>query len=149
MIVYIKPKVGILCDEVLVKFGMTRQSVEKAFGVEPAVIEIDNVMGEVRERRFGMIFTFEKNKLLYIEISLNVQLRYKNIDIFNALNTVELLSKYDTPTLNIGKYMNFYKLGIMLGGFGKRKIPEKKLVFVYPQKKKGFFEDMYKIGGGK
>lgn len=45
--------------------------------------------------------------------------------------------------------MNFYKLGIMLGGFGKRKIPEKKLAFLYPQKEKDFFESMYKIGGGK
>lgn len=149
MIVNIKPRVGIICDEVLIKYGMTRQSIQEAFGIEPAIVEIDNVMEEIRERRFGMVFTYEKGKLIHIEVSLNVKLMYKEIDIFGLSNSVELLSKYDIPTSNVGKYMNFYKLGIMLGGFGKRKIPEKKLAYLYPQKEKDFFVDMYKIGGGK
>ena len=149
MIVNIKPRVGITCDEVLIKYGMTRQSIQEVFGVEPSIVEIDNVMDEIREHRFGMIFTFEKEKLICIEVSLNTKLIYKEVDIFGLSNTIELLSKYDTPTSNVGKYMNFYKLGIMLGGFGKKKIPEKKLAFLYPQKERGFFEDMYNIGGGK
>lgn len=149
MIVNIKPRVGIICNEVLIRYGMTRQSVHEAFGVEPAIVEIDNVMEEIREHRFGMVFIYEKEKLIHIEVSLNVKLMYKDIDIFGLYNSVELLSKYDIPTSNVGKYMNFYKLGIMLGGFGKRKIPEKKLAFLYPQKEKDFFMDMYKIGGGK
>lgn len=113
MIVNIKPRVGIICDEVLIKYGMTRQGIQEAFGVEPAMIEIDNVMEEIREHRFGMVFTYEKEKLIYIEVSLNTKLIYKEVDIFGFSNSVELLSKYDVPTSNVGKYINFYKLGII------------------------------------
>lgn len=98
MIVNIKPRVGIICDKVLIKYGMTRQSIQEAFGIEPAIVEIDNVMEEIRERRFGMVFTYEKGKLIYIEVSLNTKLMYNEIDIFGLSNSVELLSKYDVPT---------------------------------------------------
>jgi acyl CoA:acetate/3-ketoacid CoA transferase alpha subunit len=45
--------------------------------------------------------------------------------------------------------MNFYKLGICLGGFGKKRIPEKKLVTIFAENQKDMFVSRYRTGGGK
>jgi hypothetical protein len=54
----------------------------------------------------------------------------QGIDIFNDGEAVSKLSRFDVPTPDNGKFMNFYKLGICLGGYGHKRIPEKKLELV-------------------
>jgi hypothetical protein len=44
--------------------------------------------------------------------------------------------------------LNFYKLGICLGGFGKKRIPEKKLVTVFAKSKIEMFKTRLKTSGG-
>ena len=59
------------------------------------------------------------------------------------------LSEFDRPTADDGKIMNFYKLGISLGGFGRKRIPEKKLVTVFAENQKKKFLIRYRVEGGK
>jgi len=50
---------------------------------------------------------------------------WTRIDILHGNAVVIKLSQFDTPTADDGKFTNFYKLGICLGGFGKKRIPQK------------------------
>jgi hypothetical protein len=75
-----------------------------------------------------------------IDIPLQESLKvyYEGIDILHDKESVMKLSEYDTPTTDDGKFMNFYKLGICLGGFGKKRIPEKKLVTFFAENQNDF-----------
>jgi hypothetical protein len=140
MKVTIEPYKGILFGDKDLHFGISQKILKKELG-EAAKIEIDNIMNEVREYRSGMVFTFIGKKLNDITVSRHVELYFENIRLFDNENVISELSNYDTPTLESkGGYMNFYKLGISLGGFGKRKIPEKRLVCIFPEERKKFYE---------
>jgi hypothetical protein len=45
--------------------------------------------------------------------------------------------------------MNFYKLGICLGGYGHKRIPEKKLVSVFPEWEIKTYKVQFYAGGGR
>ena len=138
----IRPYEGIIIDSVDVNFGMSQKEIKRIFREEAPRIEIDNIMEEIREYRCGMIFTYTKKKLLMdITATLHVELYYKDIDIFNTESVIEKLSLLDTPTPEAKNgYINFYGLGISMGGFGKRKIPEKKIVTIFPKDRIKFYE---------
>jgi len=146
MSVIIQPLTGIINDGKEIKFGITQKELKKILGEAPK-IEIDNIMDEIREYRLGMIFTFIEKKLSDITFSLHVDdLCFESINIFQDESVISKLSQYDTPTQESkGGYINFYELGISLGGFGKRKIPEKKLVTVFPKERTRFYECFLKV----
>jgi Ca2+-binding EF-hand superfamily protein len=127
-------------------FGMTQKDVKKILEEDAPKIEIDNIMEEVREYRSGMILIYKNKELIDITFTLNVNLWINNIEVFNNENFLDEISKFDNPTPE-GKngYINFYDLGISIGGFGKRKIPEKKLVSAFSKNRIKFYEFFLKM----
>ena len=147
MVVEIIPYEGIKINDIEIKFGITQEELNAILG-EAAKIEIDNIRRETREQRNGMTFSFIGDKLQNISISRHVKLFYKDVDIFNSENTLDLLSKYAEYEASKEKkngYGNFYDLGLSLGGFGDRKIPEKKLAFVFSKDRIRFFKALLTV----
>jgi hypothetical protein len=144
--VIIKPYVGIDFYGKNINFNMSQKEIRKIIGENAPKIEIDNIMEEIREYRSGMIFTYKNKKLLDITFTINVELNIFDIEIFKEENLLEKIKEHDSPTVE-GKngYMNFYKLGICIGGFGKRKIPEKKLVTAFCEERIKFYEFFIKM----
>jgi hypothetical protein len=139
MAVIIKPYVGIEDDGREINFNMTQKEVEKVLGEKAFKIEIDNIMNETREHRRACIYIYIKRKLVDITFTANNDLIINGIELFKEIDEltnkeeiVKKLKEIDTTAAEgTNGYMNFYKLGICLGGFGKKKIPEKKLVIVF------------------
>jgi hypothetical protein len=142
-------------------FGMTQDEIAKKHG-EPSKYEVNHLIKIVNEPRDGMIFiyeyeTYEKRHephLVTIEmiIGKGVNVFYEGMNLLEGKNeeVIEFLKNYnENPTPDNGKYMMFYKLGIMLGGYGKKRVPEKKLIRVFPKEKQKFYEMMFRTGGGK
>ena len=147
MAVIIEPYVGINLDGKIINFNMSQKEIRKITGENAPKIEIDNIMEEIREYRWGMVFRYINKKLVDIDFSLNVELVINGIEIFTEKNLIEKLKEYDIPTEESkGGYMNFYKLGISIGGFGKRRIPEKRLVCAFCEERREFYETILKIG---
>ena len=158
--IIIRPLAGITRiqhDEKNINFGMMQADVEAVLGA-PTQYTVNNLIKNVVEPRDGMQFIYELNDtkntaLDYIEIPIGAGLivSYEGVNFFedSTEDVVSKLSRFDTPTPDNGKYMNFYQLGICLGGYGRKRIPEKKLVRVFPAEKQKSMEMMFKIGGGK
>jgi hypothetical protein len=146
MSVILNPYKGIDFYGKEILFGMSQKDVRKITGEKSPKIEIDNIMEEIRELRSGMIFTYIDKKLIDITFTSNVDLIIHTIEVFKCNNLIEELSKFDSPTTE-GKngYINFYNLGISIGGFGKRKIPEKKLVSAFAKERIKFYEFFLKV----
>lgn len=137
---------------------MSQEEVEQLLG-RPAQYTVSNLINNVVEPRDGMQFIYaiaedKSTSLGYIEIPVGSGLRvtYEGIDFFNLKKdeVVSQLSIYDDkPTPNNGKYMNFYRLGICLGGYGRKRVEEKKFVRLFPASKQKMMEMMFRVGGGK
>ena len=113
-----------------VSFGMTRRSVTARLG--PAINEIDdNIMGEIRLYWPGLVCYFEPKTLVAVQLEQSIRVSFKEIELFTAKNVLGQLKQKDAGHDDGGEYANFPALGICLGGFGKRRIPEGRLVFAY------------------
>ena len=119
-------------------FGLTQSQIKK-MGGEAALIEVDNIMGEVRERRLGMIFKYRKKKLSVINISKHVEIIFNGYSIFPECDPIKDLSKYDTPIEGKNGSILFRDLGICYSGF-KKKIPEGKLLIVFSKEMLSFYD---------
>ena len=144
------PLKGVMFKGKEISFGMSRKDVETILG-KPAGYEVNNLIDLTWEPRDGTTFFYGKEGLQSIDIPLQKtqKVYYEGIDILYDKDVVLKLSEYDTPTADDGKFMNFYKLGICLGGFGRKRIPEKKLVTVFAENQKEMFVSRYKTGGGR
>jgi len=120
------------------RFGMNRQQVKAQWG-DPDKEEDDDIIGEIRLSWRGVVCRFEPRALKSVAISSPVRVTALGIDIFAQKNALAALSKLDPDTEDGGSYANFPKLGICLGGFGKRRIREGKVVFAYDRSKREFF----------
>jgi hypothetical protein len=148
--IIIKSLKGIMFKGKEISFGMSQEDVENILG-KPAGYEVNNLINLTWEPRDGTTFFYGKDGLQSVDIPLQATLKvyYEGIDILHDKESVLKLSKYDIPTAADGKYMNFYKLGICLGGFGRKRIPEKKLVTVFAENQKEMFIIRYQTGGGR
>ncbi|MCD8043307.1 MAG: hypothetical protein LUH10_09610 [Tannerellaceae bacterium] len=155
--VIIRPLTGITMWGKDVRFGMSQEEVEQVMG-RPAKYTVSNLINNVVEPRDGMQFIYsmaedKSTSLSFIEIPVGSGLKvtYEGIDFFGFKKdeVVSQLSVYDTPTPNNGKYMNFYGLGICLGGYGRKRVEEKKFVRLFPASKQKKMEMMFRVGGGK
>lgn len=135
MKIEIKPLVGI--NEI--KFGSSQERVIEILG-EAARIEIDNVMRETREQRMGMIFRYIGDELKDVIMSEYVEAYIFDLPIFQTDNLIEKLSKYDEPTEEIDGYVNFYNIGLSLGGFGNGTIPEGRLATAFSKDRVQFYK---------
>lgn len=123
-----------------IKFNMNQKDIKKLIGKADNII-CDNIMGEIREERKGVVLVYIKSKLIDIhfenrffhEKENNLFLEEINfnysLDVLRDLRNL----KNSNPSKEKNGYINFYGLGICLAGFGKRKIPEGKIVYVYPR----------------
>jgi hypothetical protein len=137
----LQPFVGLT----VVSFGMTQAQVAKALG-KPDETKPDDVMGLVREIRDGVEFEYwyeDKKKLAAVHFPKGTSLFYDDQDLMNTKDVLELLKTRDPKWKDNAGYMCFPKLGLTMGGFGKRRIPEGKLVIAWGRLK----ADMYTILG--
>jgi hypothetical protein len=148
--IIIIPLKGVLFTGKEISFGMSQKDVENILG-KPARYEVNNLIDLTCEPRYGTTFFYGTEGLESIDIPLQKSLKvyYEGIDILHDKESVMKLSEYDTPTADDGQFMNFYKLGICLGGYGRKRVPEKKLVTVFPESQKEAFISRYKTGGGR
>ena len=140
MAVILEPYIGINFYGKIINFNMSQKEVRKITGENAPKVEIDNIMEEIREYRSGIIFIYINKKLVDIIFSLHVELFINGIEVFKSSNLIEELKQYDEQAEETNTYSNFYKLGISVGGFGKRKIPEKKLVTAFCKDRIKFYE---------
>jgi hypothetical protein len=157
-LIIIKPYTGVTYTGKEITFGMRQKEVENKLG-ETGRFEVINLIETVVERQNGgslfyykyiKPYEYGKEELTHIDVfaGKGMTILYKDIDILNDKEAVLKLKEYDTPTPDNGKFMNFYKLGICLGGFGKKRIPEKKLVTVFAGSEIEMFKTRFKTGGG-
>jgi hypothetical protein len=158
--IYIKPCEGVMFKAKELKFGMSQSEINNLLG-KPAKFEVSNLINQMFEYRNGMIFHYKfeedfnsnygKEKLHTIDVpkGSGMKIFYEGIDILNDNEAVSKLSKFDTPTPDNGKFMNFYKLGICLGGYGRKKIPQKRLVSVFPKWEIKTYKVQFYAGGGR
>jgi hypothetical protein len=156
--VQIKPLEGFIFKDTEIKFGMSQRETEKLLD-RPKKFRVSNLLKEITESRSGAFFYYwfnedyrinfgtEKLNSFKAPIESGIRVFYKDIDIFNDKEAVSKLSQYDTPTAADGAYMNFYELGICLGGYGRKKLF--KFVILFSKGEIKYFEKLYKEGGGK
>lgn len=149
LIIY--PLEGFILDGKEVNFGMSQTDVEKVLG-KPPKFEVNNLINQIFEPRSGTTFHYKENELYSVDIPIDkgVVVTYAGIDLLNDKDTIAKLSQYDNePTPCNGKFINFYKLGICLGGFGRKRIPEKKMITIFSSKQIDLFKFQFLTGGGK
>lgn len=149
--IIICPPEGLIFDGNEIYFGMSQADIEKKIG-KPAKFEVNNLINQIFEPRSGTIFRYKENELYSVDVPIDkgVIITYAGIDLLNDKEVIAKLSQYDKfPTPNNGKFMIFYELGICLGGFGSKRIPEKKMVTIFSQKQINLFRMQFLTGGGK
>ncbi|MDR1315866.1 MAG: hypothetical protein LBK13_03235 [Spirochaetales bacterium] len=156
--VHIKPLEGFLFKNKEIKFGMSQREIENLLE-KPEEFEVSNLSKGITESRDAADFFYwfqgdyiinygiEQLRSLDVPLESGIRIFYKDIDILNDEEAVSKLSQYDTPTADDGKYMNFYELGICLGGYGRKKLFRGKIVTLFSRVDIKYFEILYKEGG--
>jgi len=142
MSVEILPYVGIKMNGKEINFGMRQVEIEAILGVASEIV-INNIMKNKTETRSGMKFIYRGEELTDIVVSKHVKLKYKEIDIFNTENVIELLSnysKFEKSKYADNAYGNFYDLGLSFGGFGSVEIPEGRIVIIFSKELTKWYE---------
>lgn len=123
-------------------FGKTQKEIIEQFG-EASKVEIDNIMGIITEFRNAQELIYDKignnyilNQVICLKDTTPI---IENYDIFSL--GLEKLKEIDPNFVEGKHYTTFRTLGISLGGFGKKKIPEKRLLIAFSREKLDFFED--------
>lgn len=123
-------------------FGKTQKEIIEQFG-EASKVKIDNIMGIITEFRNAQELIYDKIGNNYVLNQVNclkdTTPMIENNDIFSI--GLEKLKEIDPDFVEGKHYTTFKTLGISLGGFGKKKIPEKRLLIAFSREKLDFFED--------
>jgi len=129
-------------------FGATWKTIEKMAG-EPDFFDVDDVMKERRETRDKLVLyyrgplgaTRQVNRLRCITLHRGADVLFNGIDLMNDRAVVNKLSDLDKPLYPENPYMVFRELGLILGGFGRIKIKEKKLIMAYAKDARRDYEE--------
>jgi hypothetical protein len=119
-------------------FGKKQSDIAKFCG-KPLSTKIDNIQEIIIEAREGCELVYEEKKLAYVTLNKHVNPIVAGINVF-AGDSIAQLKNLDRDFLEGPQYIVFRSLGICLGGMGKKKIPEGKIVNVFAKEKLGFFE---------
>ncbi len=129
-----------------IKFGMTKEEVFELMGEANYLIN-DLIMNEVRACYDDFVLVFIRKRLVDFRFSSetnleNVKIFINNIDLVNTNNIINVLSSLSNskPSEEVKGYINFYGLGICLGGFGKRKINSGKEIRVFSKGRLGYYK---------
>lgn len=121
-----------------VEFGMTPKKVSAVLG-PPTKTKDDQIMKAFLEWRNGIEFRYLKGRLEDVTFPRGSTLFYREHEVFSTRDIVERL-KADSPDWDdSGHYVNFPSLGLCLGGFGRRRIPEGKFVTAYGSSRVQFY----------
>lgn len=119
-------------------FGRTRAQIGKAEG-KPFTATVDNIQGIVTEERSGCSLVYEEKKLAYVTLSRHVTPIVNGVEIY-ADGSIEKLKALDSDHSIGSQYIVFRGLGLCVGGFSRKKIPEGRIVNAFSIEKKVFFE---------
>lgn len=119
-------------------FGKKPAEIKKQCGA-PFKVEIDNIMETLTELREACSLVYEDKKLAYVEINKHADPVVAGVSVYNE-GAIEQLKEVDPDYLVGSRYINFRTLGVCVGGFSKKKIPEGKLVIAYAKDKISFFD---------
>ena len=100
---------------------------------EAAKIEIDNITKLTHETRKGAIFTYKDKKLKAVTFSKHIDVWLDNINLMqqkNVIKNLKILNKNVVKQSDKTTFL-FPELGLILSGFGRKKIPEGKLIIVF------------------
>ncbi|MFD1887883.1 hypothetical protein [Paenibacillus wenxiniae] len=121
-------------------FGSKQTQINKSVG-KASVVEKDTIMEEIREIRDLITCTYIEKKLTDVIIRKGGQLQVDDIDIFTAEDVVQKLEQTYTVTRNSkGSYVLFAELGLCLGGFTGKKVPEGQIAICFAQERLDFYE---------
>ena len=115
------------------RLGMSQEECAAAAG--PADRVRNNLpMKWVHEHRGAVEAIFEKKKLVQVALSDGARVRLGDVDILADRGAVDALRALDPSAEERGQYVDFPALGVCLGGFGKRRLPEGRQVMVYAKR---------------
>jgi hypothetical protein len=121
-------------------FNHNEEEISRLNG-EPFKIEINNIMKQTKEFRKGTELIFINSILQDIYIKKTEPFFYQNINIFNDSDVVEQLSNFSRVVKGKrGTYFLFEDIGLCLGGFSKKKIPEGKLAIAFSKERTSFYK---------
>ncbi|MEO7426176.1 MAG: hypothetical protein ABI036_13395 [Fibrobacteria bacterium] len=116
------------------KFGMTVDQVKAILGAPVSSKIANGNITEVREN-MKLVYDAPKGKLYCINLRAPTPIAFGGSLLFKEKDPIAFLSKLDKETKEGGGYVNFMGLGLLAGGFGKRRIPEGKLLMAYSKAK--------------
>lgn len=112
---------------------MTRSEVSQTIGSPERTVD-DDIMESIYEYRDNVEYDFQyedEKKLSAITFQKYHTVFFNDYDIFNTPNIIDILKQIAPTCFGGGHYIDFPALGIVFGGFTKRRIPEGKLIIVY------------------
>ncbi|WP_144084685.1 hypothetical protein [Advenella mimigardefordensis] len=122
------------------KFGMTQEQVAQVSG--PADEEYyDDYTKTMEETRADCILEYpDGGQLAAISILKKGKPVINGISVFEK-GGFEKLCALEEPVSGIGEaYLLFRKLGLCLGGYAKKRIPEGKILIVFSKDRAAFYE---------
>ncbi len=121
-------------------FGNKQAQITKKVGKAP-VVEKDDIMEEIREIRGNVTCTYIEKKLADVIIVKGDKLQVDDIDIFVDADALKKLEQTYTVTRNSkGTYVLFAELGLCLGGFTGKKVPEGQIAICFARERLDFYE---------
>ncbi|WP_266158012.1 hypothetical protein [Dyella silvatica] len=119
-------------------FGRTRTQIGKTSG-KPFTVKTDHIQETVTEERDGCELVYEGKKLSFVTLSKHVTPVVNGIEIY-ADGAIDALKAMDADHLIGSQYIVFRSLGLCIGGFSRKKIPEGRIINAFSAEKKEFFE---------
>lgn len=125
-------------------FGMTAEQVKNVAG-DPEKEKHDRITERLIYTYGPCELTFQDNQLSWITLLSEAQPTLNGLNLFDKKDFDKLCDQ-EMPVVGQEKtYLLFEKSGVLIGGYGKRKIPEGKLVMVFPPHKLAFFRIMLDV----
>jgi len=92
-------------------------------------------LGRTHEQRGLVEAVYEGGGLVQVEYRDGAQVELEGLDLFGDPTALEKLRLAHTDVTEQQQFVNFPALGVCLGGFGKRRLPEGRLAIVYARSK--------------
>ncbi|MEW4369835.1 hypothetical protein [Paenibacillus kandeliae] len=122
------------------EFGSTQAQIKKQSG-KALSVEKDGIMEEIREMREGVRCTYIEKKLADVIIVKGGQLQVDEINLFSDPHAVQQLEQTYKATYNeSGTYVLFADLGLCLGGFTGKQVPEGQIAICFARERLEFYE---------
>lgn len=120
--------------------GSSRAEVEAKHGVAPHV-EINDIVGRTKETRDGLVLHFRADALESIRPAApGSVLRWNGVDLMSDPGTLaHVATASELVEGASGRYVLAPDLGLALGGFGAKRIPEKRMVIVFGRERLGYY----------